>query len=68
MHDLSIEALPEKAQNLLLKLNVWNEFDNNPWPRRFEVDLHPDYPVLPEIPDEPRRDLTHLAAYAIDDA
>lgn len=68
MHDLGIEALPEKAQNLLLKLNVWNEFDNNPWPRRFEVDLHPDYPVLPEIPDEPRRDLTHLAAYAIDDA
>ena len=68
MHDLGMEALPEKAQNLLLKLNVWNEFDHNPWPRRFEVDLHPDYPVLPELPEEPRKDLTHLQAYAIDDA
>ena len=68
MHDLGIEALPEKAQNLLLKLNVWNEFDHNPWPRRFEVDLLPEYPVLPPLPDESRTDLTHLAAYAIDDA
>lgn len=68
MHDLGIEALPEKAQNLLLKLNVWNEFDNNPWPRRFEVDLNPEYPVLPPLADDQRTDLTHLAAYAIDDA
>ena len=69
MHDLAMEALPEKAQSLLLKLGVWNEFDHNPWPRRFEVDLTPEYPALPsEIPAEDRIDLTDLKAYAIDDS
>jgi len=69
MHDLNMEALPEKAQNLLLKLSVWNEFDNNPWPRRFAVSQTPEYPALPDaLPPEERLDLTHLAAYAIDDA
>ena len=63
-----MEALPEKAQNLLLKIGVWNYFDNNPWPRRFEVETLPDYPELPSaLPDEERLDLTGLPAYAIDD-
>lgn len=69
LHDLGMEALPEKAQDLLLKLGVWDLFTHDPWPRRFGVTLTPDYPPWPAaLPEEPRRDLTHLAAYAIDDA
>lgn len=68
MHELSIEATPEKAQTLLLKLKVWNDFDNNPHLRRFEFNPAPEYPALPTLPEEERLDLTHLASYAIDDA
>ena len=68
MHELGMEALPEKAQSLLLKLKVWNEFENNPHPARFDVELTPEYPVFPDtLPQENRLDLTHLNAYAIDD-
>ncbi len=68
LHELGIEALPNKAQALLLKLGTWNEFDFNPWPRRFGVTLNPEYPAWPDaLPDEPRVDLTAMAAYAIDD-
>lgn len=69
LRDLGIEALPEKAQNLLLKLGVWNLYADNPWPRRYGVSLAPAMPPWPaELPDEPRRDLTHLEAFAIDDS
>lgn len=68
MHELNMEAIPEKAQSLLLKLKVWNDFDNNPHLRRFEFNPTPEYPVLPELPDEERTDLTRLTSYAIDDA
>ena len=68
MHELSIEATPEKAQTLLLKLKVWNDFDNNPHLRRLEFNPDPEYPALPALPEEERLDLTHLASYAIDDA
>jgi len=69
MHDLGMEALPEKAHALLLKLGVWDLFAPDPWPRRFGIDLAPDYPPWPaSLPDEPRRDLTCLEAFAIDDA
>lgn len=68
MHDLGMEATPEKAQVLLLKLGVWNDFDNNPHIRRYGFDMYPEYPVLAQAPAENREDLTHLASYAIDDA
>ncbi len=67
MHDLNMEATAEKAQALLLKLKVWNDFDNNPHLRRSKFDPNPAYPPLPELPDEERIDLTHIPAYAIDD-
>ncbi len=68
MHELAMEATAEKAQALLLKLKVWNDFDNNPHLRRFEFNPAPEYPELPALPEEARLDLTHLASYAIDDA
>ncbi len=57
---------PENAHALLLKLNQWTE-NNNPYPQRIGVSTRsPEFP-LGTLLDEPRRDLTHLPAFAIDD-
>lgn len=58
---------PESAHALLLEIGYWPpEFD--PYPQRIGlVTTLPDSP-LPPLPDEERLDLTHLPAYAIDDA
>jgi exoribonuclease-2 len=58
---------PENAHNMLLKLGYWDGLVN-PYPAR--VGLVNDKPSqkVGAIADEPRRDLTHLPALAIDDA
>jgi exoribonuclease-2 len=57
---------PENAHALLLKTGQWDEH-NNPYPARIGVSTRsPEFP-LDELPAEPRRDLTHLPAFAIDD-
>ncbi len=67
MHELKIEAIPEKAHQLLLRTGVWDEWVD-PWPARFGVPTgDPELP-LPESAGEERTDLTAMAAYAIDDA
>lgn len=67
LRELGRGETPENAHALLLELGVWNE-QTNPYPARFGAPLtQPDLPV-PDILDEPRRDLTHLPALAIDDA
>lgn len=66
MRELSIASTPEKAHSLLLKLGVWTD-KVNPWPMRDAMDMTiPELPV-PDLPEEERRDLTMLAAFAIDD-
>ncbi|MBK9055581.1 MAG: RNB domain-containing ribonuclease [Chloroflexi bacterium] len=59
----------ETVQNghaLLLNIGYWTE-ETNPYPIRVGVPLTlPDVP-LPSLPEETRRDLTHLVAWAIDD-
>ncbi len=66
MKELEVEATPQKAHALLLRLGVWDAFVN-PHPRRVGVDLQdPDLP-LGSLPEEERLDLTHLTAFAIDD-
>lgn len=57
---------PEKAHALLLKLQRWDHAVN-PYPQRLGVSLNTPVSQLSELPDEPRRDLTHLPAFAIDD-
>ncbi|MCP5050223.1 MAG: RNB domain-containing ribonuclease [bacterium] len=66
MKELAISATQENAHALLLRLGMWDELEN-PYPARFDISLgEPGFP-LPDLPGEERLDLTHLAAYAIDD-
>jgi exoribonuclease-2 len=63
---LDLEAVPEQAHKLLLKLGLWTE-TVNPHPARFGcATAEPDLAV-PELPEETREDLTALETYAIDD-
>ncbi len=67
MRQLNMEQTPEKAHRLLLKLGVW-DYWTNPFPVRAGIDQdNPNFPV-PDLPDEPRLDLTGMIALAIDDA
>jgi exoribonuclease-2 len=66
LKELAISATPQNAHALLLRLGLWDEL-KNPYPSRFDISLKvPDFP-LADLPEEERRDLTHLAAFAIDD-
>lgn len=71
---LSREESPENAHASLLEFGAWDE-TVNPHPIRLGVNLKPPDLPLPQawlnsgaLPGGPRLDLTHLPAYAIDDA
>lgn len=66
LHELGRAESPEKAHALLLKLGYW---DNavDPYPQRLNIATSPPGVELSTLPEESRRDLTHLAAFAIDD-
>jgi exoribonuclease-2 len=64
-HDLPVS--PESAHKFLIRCGYWGPHEN-PWPRRAGARLGPLEIAAPDLPDEPRRDLTHLQAWAIDDA
>lgn len=57
----------EQAHTLLLNIGYWDA-TYNPYPQRLGVPTQQPTSPLPSLPDEPRRDLTHLPAFAIDDA
>ncbi|MCP5158771.1 MAG: RNB domain-containing ribonuclease [Gammaproteobacteria bacterium] len=63
---LECQQNPSSAHALLLRLNHWSE-SVNPWPRRIGAILEPPTLSLPNLPQEPRLDLTGLPAFAIDD-
>ena len=66
LKNLGQTETPENAHHILLKLKYWDE-TINPYPSRMSVNTTvPTFP-LPVLPEEDRRDLTHLPAYAIDD-
>jgi len=54
------------AQRLLTQIGYWQP-QHNPHPQRCGAPLTDPALALPPLPDEERVDLTHLAAYAIDD-
>ncbi len=63
---LGHDASRENAHRLLVSLGYWSP-EHNPYPARFGVNQEdPDFDI-PQLPEEERRDLTHLAAFAIDD-
>ncbi|MCA9948543.1 MAG: RNB domain-containing ribonuclease [Anaerolineales bacterium] len=64
---LGKKETPEKAHALLLKCGYWDQ-SNNPYPSRAGLSMKSAAGDLPALPDEERRDLTHLTALAIDDA
>lgn len=57
---------PDSAHRFLLRCGYWPA-EHNPWPARIGVDLEPLEIGVPMLGDEPRRDLTGLEAWAIDD-
>jgi exoribonuclease-2 len=66
MQALDRQESPENAWRLLVACGYWDRF-HNPWPAREGAPAGgADLPV-PELPEEDRVDLTHLAAFAIDD-
>lgn len=66
LKELKIETTPENAHTLLLTLGYW-DFRINPYIKRFGFSTDVTYPEVPVVKDEERLDLTHLAAFAIDD-
>jgi exoribonuclease-2 len=65
MKDLGRGETPEEAHALLLECGFWTELIN-PHPVRCGVSLLQAQCVPAPPPEEDRRDLTHLAAFAID--
>jgi exoribonuclease-2 len=63
--ELGLAQTPESAHGLLLDLGAWDE-TIDPYPRRLDLPEQPPLLELPPLPDEARRDLTHLPAFAID--
>lgn len=62
-----VQESPEHAHRFLIKCGYWAG-EHNPHPSRVGATLEPVELAVPELPDERRRDLTHLEAFAIDDA
>jgi len=65
MRDLTLSETPEDAHFLLLKTGFWTGMVN-PHPSRFGVSLSSASVCPASPPEELRRDLCHLAAFAID--
>jgi len=61
-----VAETPEAAHQFLLRCGYW-PFEENPWPRRAGLLLDEVQIGVPELSEEPRLDLTGLAAWAIDD-
>lgn len=67
LKDLALPETPEAAHALLLRLGLWTEA-RTPYADRFRAATVPVELAVPDFdPAETRLDLTHLAAFAIDD-
>ncbi|MCD0171651.1 RNB domain-containing ribonuclease, partial [Deinococcus sp. 23YEL01] len=66
LRDLGLTETPEAAHALLLRAGLWDE-SRTPYADRLGATTQPVTLSVPDFTDEPRLDLTHLDAYAIDD-
>lgn len=66
LRELGRTESPENAHALLLELGHWDH-SVNPHPQRLRLAIAPPELALTDLPEEPRVDLTHLPALAIDD-
>lgn len=66
LQSLDIKETPDAAHSFLVRCGYWAD-SYNPWPARQGAALNELDLAVSELPDETRRDLTHLRAYAIDD-
>jgi exoribonuclease-2 len=66
MDALGRQVSPENAHRLLVSVGYWS-VDHNPYPARCGVSQVAPELSVPPLPDESRRDLTGLPAFAIDD-
>jgi exoribonuclease II len=66
LRELGRSETPDSAHALLLELGIWDEMIN-PYPARLGLPLKQPEDPVPALPEENRRDLTYLTAYAIDD-
>jgi exoribonuclease-2 len=66
LRELKRPQTPESAHAALLELGAWSE-QVNPYPLRLGVTTKATELGSPPLREEPRRDLTHLAAFAVDD-
>lgn len=66
MQALGKQESPENAHRMLISVGYW-QAEHNPYPQRQSAPIENPDTQVPELPEEPRLDLTHLAAFAIDD-
>lgn len=66
LSELGRAETPENAHALLLELGYWDH-TLVPYPDRLALPTATPHVPTAELPDEPRADLTHLPAFAIDD-
>jgi len=66
LRELGQPETPEAAHALLLRLGLWDEA-RTPYADRLGATLQPVTLEVPPFADQPRLNLTHLPAYAIDD-
>ena len=66
LNALGVQETPINAHRLLVRTGYW-QVNENPYPRRIGIDESIPTHAVPELPEDERLDLTHLAAYAIDD-
>lgn len=65
LETLGHQSSKENAHRFLVELGYW-QLEHNPHPARCGVNLTLPNLAMPALPEELRRDLTHLAAFAID--
>ncbi len=66
LHTLGHQENPVNANRMLTGVGYWPEW-YNPYPQRQDLPINNPDIQIPGSPEEERLDLTHLAAYAIDD-